>query len=288
MRNEKTALAAALLLIALSPRPMTAQEDPAVAAVTAPAPADATSAPDTDQPVHRDPLGSRLIDLPTAYPVRAHALEVMFTHRFQQAVQDGDSHNLWGLDSGADIGLGLAWGITPRLDVALLRSSFQEDYELSTKGLVVEQSQRLPLSVAVRAGVDYLGRVGVADPTRPFVQVVLSRRLAPGFNLQLVPSWTRDTDKLRNAFNVPVGVTVALPHGSLLEAELIPKNHNLNGSLTAWHLALSKQVGGHIFQLVVGNSRAVTVDQYLGGDFAGGFRTRDVRLGFNLIRDFDF
>jgi len=281
MRNEKTALAAVLLLTALTARPLAAQEDPAVAAVTA-------DAPNDDQPVHRDPLGTRLIDLPTAYPVRAHALEVMFTHRFQQAVQDGDSHNLWGLDSGADIGLGLAWGITPRLDIALLRSSFQEDYELSAKGLVLEQSQRLPLSVAVRAGVDYLGRAGVADPSRPFAQVVLSRRLAPGFNLLLVPSWTRDTDKLRNAFNVPVGVTVALPHGSLLEAELIPKNRDLNGSLTAWHLALSKQVGGHIFQLVVGNSRAVTVDQYLGGDFAGGFRTRDVRLGFNLIRDFAF
>jgi hypothetical protein len=79
-----------------------------------------------------------------------------------------------------------------------------------------------------------------------------------------------------------------LPHGSLLEIEVIPKNRDLDGSLTAWHLALSKQVGGHIFQFVLGNSRATTVDQYLGGDFAGGFRTRDVRLGFNLIRDFDF
>jgi hypothetical protein len=287
MRNKTFVLfAAALLLTALSARSLAAQEDPTVAAMTAPA--EAPEGDQGDQPVHRDPLGARLINLPTPFPVRSHALEVMFLHRFQQAVQDGDSHNLWGLDSGADVGLGLAWGISPRFDVALLRSSFQEDYELSGKALVVEQSRRMPLSAAVRLGVDRLGRAGAADPTRPFGQLILSRRLAPGFNLLLAPSWGRDTERLRNAWNVPVGLTVALPHGSLLEIEVIPKNHDLDGSLTAWHLALSKQVGGHIFQFVLGNSRATTVDQYLGGDFAGGFRTRDVRLGFNLIRDFDF
>lgn len=283
MRNEKTLTLGLLLVAVFAARPLAAQEDAVSKAMAAP---DAVTA-DDEQPVRRDPVGSRLIDLPTAFPVRSHTLEVMFTHRFQQAVQDGDSHNLWGLDSGADIGLGLAWGITPRLDIALLRSSFQEDYELSGKALAFEQAPRVPLSVAVRAGVDHLGRTGAADPTRPFAQLVLSRRFAPGFNLLLVPSWGRGTERLRNAFNVPVGLTVPMPGGSLLEVEVIPKNRDLAASLTAWHLALSKKVGGHIFQIVLGNSRAVTVDQYLGGDFAGGFRTRDVRLGFNLIRDFD-
>ena len=52
--------------------------------------------------------------------------------------------------------------------------------------------------------------------------------------------------------------------------------------------AVSKQVGGHIFEVLVGNSRATHVDQLLGGDSAAGFASGDVRLGFNLIRDFDF
>ena len=69
---------------------------------------------------------------------------------------------------------------------------------------------------------------------------------------------------------------------------MVPKDRDLKGSVTAWHAALSRQLGGHLFQLVLGNSRATTVDQMLGGDFAGGFRARDVRLGFNLVRDFDF
>jgi len=245
-----------------------------------------------DQPVRRDPLGTRLINTATPYAVERHTLEVMFTHRFQQAIQDGDSHNLWGLDSGADVGLGLAWGLTSRADVSVLRSSFQEDYELAGKLLVLEQSPRRPVSLAARLGIDHLGRVGAVDPSRPFAQVIVSRRFkrgnGPAIDLQLAPSWVRATERLRNAFNVPVGLAFSFPKGRAIEIEVIPKNRDLAGSVTAWHAAFSQTVGGHVFEIVLGNSRAVTVDQALGGDFAGGFASGDVRLGFNLIRNFGF
>src|SRR3954462_487225 len=70
-------------------------------------------------PVRRDPLGTRLVNGATPYPVGAHKLEVLFTHRFQEAVQRGDSHDLWGLDSGSDVGIGLAFGLTRNLDLSL-------------------------------------------------------------------------------------------------------------------------------------------------------------------------
>jgi hypothetical protein len=83
-----------------------------------------------------------------------------------------------------------------------------------------------------------------------------------------------------------MGFTFPLPHDYLVEVEAVPRSHSLDASRTAWHAALSKQVGGHIFEIVFGNSRAITVDQMLGGDSAAGFLTRDVRLGFNLVRYF--
>jgi hypothetical protein len=257
-------------------------------AVAGRAPAQDEWLPGPYEPVPRDALGTRLIDVPTPFPAGARRLQVLFTHRFLLPVNQGDAHNFWGLDSGADVGIGLTGGITRNLDLSVFRSSFQENYEVAGKFLVFEQARRVPASVALRVGADLLQRPGVADRNRPFVQLLLARRFAPGCNLLVSPSWVRDTPQLHNAFNAPVGVTVALPARTLLEAEVIAATHRLRGSHTAWHAALSKPVGGHIFQLVAGNSRATTVDQYLGGDSAAGFKTGDVRLGFNLVRDFSF
>jgi hypothetical protein len=248
----------------------------------------AAQADDPYQPVKRDPLGTRFINGATPFTVGARKWQVEFTHRFHLPVQDGDSHDLWGLDSGADVGLGLTFGVGAHGDLSLYRSAFQEDFELAGKFLVLEQAPRIPVTLAFRAGADLLRRPGVDDPSRPFVQVLLTRRLYPGIDLLLSPSWVRDTPRLRNAWNVPIGLTFPLPGEHLLKIEVIPKNRDLDGSRTAWHASVSKTLGGHVFELVAGNSRATTVDQMLGGDSAAGFATRDIRLGFNITRSFSY
>jgi len=242
--------------------------------------------PDLSASPTRYPLGTRLINGATPYPVAARKMEVLFTHRFHQPINDGSSHDLWGLDSGADTGIGLAYGVTSRLDLSLYRVSFQEDYELASKLLVLEQGDRRPLTLAVRAGADLLRRPGVPDSSRPFVQLLLARRLRPGVSLLVSPSWVADTPSLKNAFNVPLGLTFPLPGDQIVELEYVPANRDLDGSRAAWHAALSKAIGGHIFEIVLGNSRATSVDQMLGGDSAAGFEKKDVRLGFNIVRNF--
>jgi hypothetical protein len=243
------------------------------------------------EPGKSDPVGTRLIDVATPFTVGRRRLELLFTHRFDQAINEGaNAHNLWGLDSGADVGIGLTYGLLRHLDLSVYRSSFQEDFELAGKLQVLGQSARMPLSAAVRAGADLLGRLGVEDPHRPFAQLLLARNLAAGWNVFASPSWVHDTPLLRNAWNVPVGVTAPLPGKWLLDGEVIAGNRALRdvpgASRLAWHAAFAKQIGWHRFQIVLGNSRATTVDQIVGGDFAGGFTTHDLRLGFNLVRYF--
>lgn len=248
----------------------------------------AAQEPGPYEPVRREPLGTRLVNGATPFPVGARKVEVLFTHRFHQPVNDGTSHDLWGLDSGADTGIGLAVGVTPNLDLSLYRVSFQEDYEIAGKFLVFEQARRVPVTVALRAGADLLRREGVPDATRPFAQLLLSRRITPGVSVLLSPSWVADTPRLENAWNVPVGLAFALPRSYLVEIEAVPENRDLEESEIAWHVAFSKAMGGHIFEIVLGNSRASTVNQMLGGDSAAGFESGDVRLGFNIVRDFGF
>jgi hypothetical protein len=247
----------------------------------------AAQQPGPYEPIRRDSLGTRLINSATPYPVGNHRLEVLFTHRFRQPVNDSTSHTLWGLDSGSDVGIGLAFGVTPHLDLSVYRASFQEDFELAGKFLFLEQAARVPVTISLRAGADLLRRPGVEDSSRPFVQLLLARRLARGVNLLVSPSWVADTPRLADAFNVPIGLTFPLPGERLIELEYVPANRDLDTSNAAWHVAISKALGGHIFEVLVGNSRATTVDQMLGGDSAAGFETSDVRLGFNIVRYFN-
>lgn len=288
MARARLTVAAALVLAGLAAAAAGAQEGEAPEAggrEAAPAP---EAAPSPYEPVRRDPVGSRLINLPTPFPVGRRGIETFFSHRFTVSVEDGSSRNLYGLDSSADIGLGVAVGVSEHLQLEVYRSSFQENFEISGKFLLFEQAPAVPLSLALRAGVDLPRRTGVADDERPFVQVLLMRQLRPGVNLLLAPSFIRDTPRLRDAFNVPFGLTFGLPGGNLIEIEVVPENRDLDESVTAWHVAYSRAIGRHIFELVLGNSRATTVDQYLGGDFAGGFEEGDVRLGFNIVRGFRF
>jgi len=238
-----------------------------------------------------DAVGSRLIDIATPFTIGRRRLELLFTHRFDQPINQGaNAHNLWGLDSGADVGIGFTYGVLGRLDLSVYRSQFQEDYELAGKVQLVEQGPRVPLSAAVRAGADLLGRPGIVDPHRPFVQLLLGRGLARGWNLFLSPTWVRATPLLHDAWNAPVGLTLPLPGKWLLDGEVIAANRALRdvpgASRLAWHAAFARQIGWHRFQIVLGSSRATTVDQIIGGDFAGGFTTHDLRLGFNLVRYF--
>ncbi len=264
---RRGALLTLVLLLAL-PRPGRAADDPGY------------------EPVRPDPLGTRIVNLPSPLTLGRGTFEILFTHRFAEAIADGSAHDLWGLDGGADVGLGLGYGVSRNLDLALYRSSFAETWELAGTFAVYRQAPRVPLSITLRAGADYEGQRGAVTPTRPFAQASLGHRFGGGWDLILVPTWVRDTPQLRNAWNVGVALSAPLGNAARLELEVLPRDHDLKSSVTAWSVALSKAIGGHLFKLTLGDSRATTVDKYAGGDFPPGFHAHDVRLGFNLVRDF--
>jgi hypothetical protein len=218
-------------------------------------------------------------------PERVGNFELRFSFRMSETVQDGGVHDLWGIDSGADIGIGLAYGVGNRFDLEVLRSSHLETFELAAKLALSDQAAGQWASVALRAGID-ASRGSSEDRERPFGQLLVARRLGRGVTLQVAPSWIRDTPRLRNAFNVPVGLTLPLGGGSLIKLEAVPENRDFEDSVLGWRVAFSKATKGHLLELTLGNSRAMTLDQILGGDFAGGVERGDVRLGINVVRYF--
>ena len=104
--------------------------------------------------VPRSPEGSRIINFPSADVPAPGTLGMLFSHRFAQPLEDSDWHSLASFDSGADIGIGASYVPLRNLEVAVDRSSNQDDWEIALKYRFFERSASFPLSVALRAGVD--------------------------------------------------------------------------------------------------------------------------------------
>ena len=232
------------------------------------------------------PLGDRLINLPTHATVGPATLQALFTHRFSQTVDGAGGYDLFGLDSAANIGIGLAAGLGKDVEVEVYRASFLKEYEAAAKWTVARQSEAFPLGMAVRAGVDYRGAKGIDERWSAIAQVVLARRLGAAVEVFVIPSFASDTPTLTNAANVALAVLWRLPKRWHLAVEVVPENRDAVAGEPAWAVGLAKRVPGHEFLFYLGNSPATTTSLIVGSDLPGGFDAGDVRLGFNIVRRF--
>ena len=273
--QKATVLAAALLL--------SCARLPGQAATDASAPAtDATTAP-------RPPEGSRIINLPSAEVPRRGTLTVLFTHRFSQPVEQSDIHSLYSFDSGADIGIGLAYTPLDNLDVSLYRSSGLDVYELDVKYHVISHG---PFSAGVRVGGDWRTQVGLQNRNGIFAQAIFGLSLGSRVRLTAVPTYVSKTSGqpfvsprpfYENLFSVPGAISIAVTKTVNVQGEVAPRLGRADSQGVAWIVALEKTVVRHRFAFTVGNQRGTTVDQYIATDFSG-LSPHNYYFGFNLVR----
>ncbi|HVT02494.1 MAG TPA: DUF5777 family beta-barrel protein [Thermoanaerobaculia bacterium] len=234
-------------------------------------------------------LNDSLLNLPTARVLPAKVWEVRFTHRFSEPINQGDSHSLWGLDSAADVGIGLAWSPAQNMQVSLFRNNVQDDVEGAFKYAFLRQSTGAAFSLASRGGFDWRTERGLDDRFSLFVQGIVSYQLLRNLELFAVPTYVSNAAVFDHAFNIPLGLAFAIKPNVNLIAELIPQNQDLPDNVKAgigWSIGLERAIGGHFFEVVLTDTRATHVDQYTTGAFLGGIRERDVHLGFNIERQF--
>jgi len=255
-------------------------------------------------PIQPIPLGDILLSLPTSHIPSEGTWEVKFTHRFNQSLDSGSGsdrlHSLFGLDSNADVGIGGSYSPHRDLQFSLVRSNVLDDLELAAKYVVVQQAPSLPFSAALRGGVDLRTEANVHDRHSFFAQAIVSHQFGNRAELFAVPTFATDAGRLNNAdvsgalfqhaLNVPIGGAWMLRPGLSLCAELIPKNHDLPDSIHAdlgWAIGFKRAIGGHYFEVLITNSNATHVDQYVTSTYQGtGLNRGDLHLGFNIERRF--
>jgi hypothetical protein len=238
----------------------------------------------------RPPEGVRIINLPSAEVPGKGTLGVFFTHRFSQPLSDADFHSFFSFDSSASIGIGVSYAPFEALDLSLDRSSAEDDYELAVKYRLLPMAEGRPFAMSVRVGGNARTAQEVEDDRYAFfAQGIASVSIGPRIRVTAIPTYVSNTAFFRDAFNVPVAISIGITRTVNVQAEFYPKNGDFtegpNRSTHAgWIVALEKTVLRHRFAFTAGNLRATSVDQYTASDFGGGIPKGDVYIGFNLVR----
>lgn len=268
----------------------------------APEPAKEPVKVDRYAPLHPIPLGDVLLSLPTSHIPAKGAWELRFTHRFNQSLDQGNGsnrvHTLFGLDSNADVGIGISYTFRPGLEVSALRSNALDDIETAVKYVVLQEAPAFPFSLALRGGADVRTEAGLSDRTSVFAQAIVSKQIAGHLEIYAVPTYVTKAGRavtttgsgalFDHAFNVPVGIAVNIRDGLSLVGELIPVNRDLPKDVHAdlgWAVGIKRAIGLHYFEILLTNSNATHADQYVTSTYMGSpLRTGDLHLGFNIER----
>jgi hypothetical protein len=238
----------------------------------------------------RAPEGSRIVNLPSTEAQAKGTLGVTFTHRFSGSLNEADFHNFFTFDSSTSTGIGLSYSPLDSLELALDRSSSEDDYEFSAKYRLLAVGAGRLFGLAVRLGGN--GRTAEevqGDRYAFFAQGIASLAFGSRVRVTAIPTYVSNTASFRNAFNVPVAISVALTRTVNLHGEFYPKNEDFterSGRTTrfGWIASVEKTVLRHRFAFTVGNLRSTSVDQYTASDFEGVGLPRDASIGFNLVR----
>ena len=241
-----------------------------------------------DPPSDWDPgYGDRFLQTASPLANDKGIFQVLFTHRFNQPVNEAGGNNLGGLDSGANIGIGIGYVPVDRLSVEAYRASSGGDYEFAVKYTFLKPTKELPVAVGLRGGMDWLTKYEVDEKVGVFGQASVAVTLGERFTLAAAPTYVTNTPLFTDVFNVPVMVQLKMGTGFLATGEYVFRNQDLPGSVGQWSFALEKSVWRHRFAVWIGNSAATTVDQTMAGDYAGGVTDSNIRLGFNIVRQFE-
>lgn len=228
-----------------------------------------------------------LAALPTTLRMPAGRWAFRVTHRFTRDLGAGDFGDLvadlFGLDSGSQIGLEVRIGVRDGLQAAIHRTNDRTIQLLLQQNLQSERD-------GDRFGFDALATLEGADNLSEHHQsalgVILSKAaaglatvyVAPLVVLNANPGPGGDDHSLL----VGLGGRLRLGSTTYLTGEFTPRVAGFDPAAHQMTFALEKRTGGHLFQLNVGNGFGTTFGQLA----RGGLAYDQWFLGFNISRKF--
>ena len=277
------------------------------AAGTAPPPASSDDVPEYDEDLDIDPAEPdfEVVNLPTNLRLPKHKLAFRLTHRFARPLSEGSFNDLladlFGFDGGAQIGLGLRFGLFRGTQILIYRTSDRTIQLAGQHELLSERRQPLGLSLSVSVeGLNNFGLSAAPEPAPPHefspaLGLVLSKKLGARGAVYMVPYWVGNTRINPSApgsdddtFVLGLGARLRLTRTMYAVAEYSPRLAGYAGDLGSGDskslasFGVEWRVGGHAFQINFSNALGTTPAQVARGQQGPD----DWFIGFNLSRKF--
>lgn len=281
-----TLVAAAVLASAIAASAQTTQTAPENSSSAATAAA-AAQDDDPDMDPNRAQPDFTLLTLPTNLRLPRHKMAFRVTHRFGRPLGQGDfgdlAADLFGLDSGAQIGLEFRYGLVRGGQIGFYRTSnrtiqFFGQYE-------VRSQKNFPVGVSAVANVD--GTNNFQDSYSPGLSAVISREVGERAAFYVEPAWINNTNPQpkelvddNDTVVVGIGARVNVHGRTYVVVEAVPRVGGFKDGDHYVSFGIEKQAGGHVFQLNFSNGIGTTLAQVARGGVS------DWYMGFNISRKF--
>ena len=240
----------------------------------------------------------KVIGLNSVKQIGKHQLQMSILHTFGGEVSGGVK-TFWGLDNGANVRLGLDYGITDDLSVGIGRTSYFKVVDTRVKWTPIHQTtKKVPVSVA------FLGSVSIETiPNRFITQPLLSdkigflgmamvaRKFSDQLSLQVSPMVSHfqrvPDDYKKTLIGLGWAGRYKLADRTAITFEAVPILNKPNYLSTPIAIGIDIETGGHVFQMFFSSSSYHT-EHYIIANNTMPFIDDKARfkVGFNVNRVF--
>jgi len=253
----------------------------------APALAQQSASDDDDAKVQPAEPDYRLINLPSNLRLPVRGMAFGLTHRFAGNLRDGtfghQLENLFGLDSGAIIGLEFRYGIARHVQAIVFRTNYDKTIQFSGKWDPIRQGPDFPLSISAVGSVE--GVDNFRKRYSPALGAVVAHTIKQRLALYATPTWVHNTaeeaQRDEDTFFVGLAARARFGESTYVVGEFSPRVTGSSNGDPEYGFGIEKRVGGHSFQLNFTNTFGTTFGQLARGGFPD-----TLYLGFNLARKF--
>ncbi|AMC11885.1 hypothetical protein Lupro_11680 [Lutibacter profundi] len=244
--------------------------------------------------------GPRLLNGHSIETRKKGIFEFLISHRFGRI--NSGAYNLFGLDQ-SNIRFGFEYALFDNLTVAFGRSSFEKTYDGYLKYRLIKQKtgkNSFPFSVTFFGSATEKTLKDYAPNNKPTFtnrltytsQFLIAIKINSNLSFQFSPTYihfntVRKIEDSNDIFSLGFGGRMKISKRISINGEyyynLDPfKSINSQNSLG---LGIDIETGGHVFQLIVTNSRAMIEKGFI-TETTGNFFKGDIHFGFNVSRAF--